>query len=389
MNINSMLRIISKKIVLKNNPTFNYPVAKQKKILKSIKQPKNYIERSYAQYKCQAKLLGKLYVFFASICSLFVLLGKIRIKDDKIQESDSVDAFFPSYGIPQNIIPEVLREEFVNWNIVEYYNEEQFTERDKAFFDEIWKNYPFSFLFLLKCLIKIRMYSAIIQHYHPKAIVVCSEYSYTSSILTAYCEEYNVEHIDIMHGEKLFDITDSFFAFHRCYVWDEFYVDLFKDLGAKEDQFRIELPASVIFDEKNVQKTMDYTYYLCGEDGEVLKKIVDSLIILSNAGNRVAIRPHPRYSNVGHVKEYIGENNIEIEATNLIDIENSVLRTNNAISLYSTVLFQAYHNGTKVVIDNISNPAFFAKLSEVRYIMLDYTYVLLQDILEENNEKIC
>ena len=389
MNINSVLRAISKKIIHKNNPTFNYPVTKQKEFLKSIKQPESYIERSFAQYRCQAKLLGKFYMFFANICAFFVLLGKIKIKDEKIKEAASADAVFPSYGIPQNIIPKVLWEEFESWNVIEHCNEERFTKEDKVFFKKIWSQHPFSFLFLLKCLIKIRMYSAIIQQYHPRAIVVCSEYSYTSSILTAYCEENNIEHIDVMHGEKLFDITDSFFEFHRCYVWDEFYVDLFKDLRAKEDQFRIELPASVIFDEKNVQKTMDYTYYLCGEDGEVLKKIVDSLIILANVGNRVAIRPHPRYSNVEHVKEYIGENNIEIEATNLIDIENSVLRTNNAISLYSTVLFQAYHNGTKVVIDNISNPAFFAKLSELRYIMLDYTYVLLQDILEENNEKLC
>ena len=94
MNINSVLRAISKKIIHKNNPTFNYPVTKQKEFLKSIKQPESYIERSFAQYRCQAKLLGKFYMFFANICAFFVLLGKIKIKDEKIKEAASADGIF-------------------------------------------------------------------------------------------------------------------------------------------------------------------------------------------------------------------------------------------------------------------------------------------------------
>lgn len=66
----------------------------------------------------------------------------------------------------------------------------------------------------------------MITKYQSKAIVVHNEYSFTSSILTAYCETRNVLHINVMHGEKMYYIRDSYFRYDRCYVWDAYYRDL-------------------------------------------------------------------------------------------------------------------------------------------------------------------
>ena len=43
--------------------------------------------------------------------------------------------------------------------------------------------------FCLKCLVKIGLYANYIESYRPKAVVVYNEYSFTSSLLTAYCRE--------------------------------------------------------------------------------------------------------------------------------------------------------------------------------------------------------
>ena len=76
-------------------------------------------------------------------------------------------------------------------------------------------------------MVKLAMYRYQYEVYHPKAMIVDEEYSYTSSFLTEYCHRLGVEHIDIMHGEKLYFIRDTFFCFDRCYVWDGYYRDLF------------------------------------------------------------------------------------------------------------------------------------------------------------------
>ena len=82
-------------------------------------------------------------------------------------------------------------------------------------------------------MVKLAMYRYQYEVYHPKAMIVDEEYSYTSSFLTEYCHRLGVEHIDIMHGEKLYFIRDTFFCFDRCYVWDGYYRDLFCQLRAE------------------------------------------------------------------------------------------------------------------------------------------------------------
>ena len=46
-------------------------------------------------------------------------------------------------------------------------------------------------------MVKLAMYRYQYEVYHPKAMIVDEEYSYTSSFLTEYCHRLGVEHIDI------------------------------------------------------------------------------------------------------------------------------------------------------------------------------------------------
>ncbi|MCX0414255.1 hypothetical protein [Clostridium perfringens] len=379
MKLLALFRSILTRIERNNNSIFKCPVEKQEQYINSFRTPKDDIERSYYQYRCQMQFNKKIIVFGMNIVSLPFLLFYYFKKSNKIGSDGKAEAVFFPDGKPENIIPDKLKKEYSTWRSIKN-KKENLSVDDKKYFREIVKRYPFSWQFLLKCLIKIRFYSYEIFMYHPKAIVVCNEYSFTSSILTKYCEERGIEHINVMHGEKLFYIRDSFFRFHRCYAWNDQYVQLFKLLRADEEQFKIAVPNSIKFiNGLNSQKIIDYTYYLGGEEGKVLDKLMELLNQLAIKGNVVSLRPHPRYSNIEKIKSYSGK--FQVEDTDNISIEQSVLRTRYAISMYSTVLNQAYHNGTGVVIDDITQPDIYKKLIELKYIMLETPHKTLSDIL--------
>ena len=242
-------------------------------------------------------------------------------------------------------------------------------KNDINFINNIKKRYPFDYEFLLKISIKIAKYrTAIYKYPNAKIIIVGSEYSYTSSILTEWCHNNGLKHINIMHGEKLFFIRDSFFYFDKCYVWDDFYKKLFMNLRAPYQQFIIDKPPGLKFTNNvKVTKSYDYTYYLQGfETPEDLKKILEFLLILAKGTLNVSIRPHPRYSDLSSLVK-IFDNKINVEDNIKISIEESIMRTKNVISLYSTVLTQAFYNDINIIIDDVSNKTRYEKLEKLQY----------------------
>ena len=381
MSLLSILKKFAFKLERQNDSVFSYPIDKQREIIRCFKEPENNIERAYNQYRCQMRLNKRYISFILNLASLPMMLLYLFKANDSIKNDAHFDAVFLAEGKPNHIIPNALKNEFKTWKRVEEHGQMLLSD-DKAFFKSVLKEYPFSWHFLLKSLIKLRMYRYEIQSHNPKAIVVCGEYSFTSSLLTEYCNNLGLEHINVMHGEKLYYMRDSFFCFNRCYVWDEFYKKLFTELRAEPNQFIICVPRSMHFSEgRNVEKTFDYTYYLGAETGEVLVRVADALKLLVNKGSRVAIRPHPRYSDFEEIKNKF--DGIVIENCEEIDIEQSVLRTKNVISLYSTVMNQAYHNNVGIVIDDVSNPSKYEKLNELKYVMMNVQHRTLSEVIGE------
>lgn len=380
--MNDMLRKMAVLLERRNNALFSYDVNKQKKYIAKLGNPRDEIERSYFQYKCQMQFNGKGITFLLNLVSLpmamfyWIKYGK-KVQIDKLERKELV--FFRD-GKPENILPKSLRKRYqsIESNPVEGII---LTIKDKNFIKKIIRRYPFSWQFILKCLIKIGRYSFAIEEYSPEAIVVCAEYSFTSSVLTAYCKQKKIKHIDVMHGEKMYYMRDSFFKFDECYIWNEYYEKVLTSMKAEKKQFIVEVPASLKFDgELNRTKIYDYTYYLGAESEEVLKKI--SEILNQLCGKKIAIRPHPRYSNMEIVKKIFSF--AIIEDVKKVSIEQSLLQTGAAISLYSTVLNQALCNSIPIIIDNMSNPGNFNKLKELGYVCLYKEHKLLSEILEEN-----
>lgn len=371
------MKKLSLEIERNKNSVFSYSVSRQKEYIEHFPEPKDDIERSYYQYRCQMKLKGTI-SFMLNIVSLPMLIIYYFKSKSECEDGAKYDAVFLSNGVTESIIPNELRKGYLQWkNLVQC--GEYLTKKDKQFFKEIIRRYPFSWHFLLKNLIKIRFYSYIAEHYHPNAIVVCGEYSFTSSLLTAYCEENKITHINVMHGEKLYYIRDSFFRFHECYIWNEHYRKIFESLRADVKQFVVKIPPSMkIASREIVHKQVNYTYYLAAENRERMETIATCMRSLISKGKSVAIRPHPIYSDLNLVREIFKDMDIEEE----LGIEQSILRTEHAISGYSTVLNQAYHSNVKIVVDDVSDYEKYKTLFDARYIMLNVEHQLLSEVIK-------
>lgn len=384
MSMNDMLRKMAVLLEKRQDALFSYDVNKQKKYIAKLGNPRDEIDRSYFQYKCQMQFNGKVITFLLNLVSFPVAIlywfkyGK-KLQVNQLEQKNLV--FFRD-GKPENILPKSLKKRYkvIECNPVEG---TLLTAKDKTFIKKIICRYPFSWQFILKCLIKIGRYSFAIEEYSPEAIAVCAEYSFTSSVLTAYCKKRNIKHIDVMHGEKMYYMRDSFFKFDECYIWDEYYGKILGAMRADKNQFVVEIPASLKFDGELIRtQKYDYTYYLGAESEEVLKKISKILEQLYKSGKQISIRPHPRYSNMDLVKKIFDFANVEDTAK--ISIEQSLLQSGAAISLYSTVLNQALCNSIPIIIDNMSNPENFNKLKELGYVCLYKEHRLLSEVLEKS-----
>lgn len=348
--------------------------------IKSLGVPRDLIERSYYQYLCQKKHYSQsvcyniLYFsmnFFAFIVLVVLLLipstflGRLIKK----QNSDAICMFNESL---EDRIPHILYDEFK----IDFLTKKKFfiTAREKKFLLQIWARYPFSMNFVLKNMLKIGFYRYSIEcSKNLKAIIASCEYSYTSSILTEYCRQMNIEHINIMHGEIVVELVKAFFEFDRFYVWDEYYIDLCVNrMVVKSKQFLVAIPPCLKFNVTRDINKFDLKYYFQTHSKEQIlkvKKILDSL------SENYMVRVHPLANNKEYVRLIFNSEQIE---SNEITIENSIMEAKCVIAWDSTVLFQAYLNNKMTIIDDVSNVERSAYVKEAGYIMSSKSIPLSQ-----------
>lgn len=347
------------------------PSSEQEEIITSFKEPANDYERSYFQYKCQqcfrAGWKKCLFHVLSFIILPFLLVGLLltRVFRTKTKKLDAIGSMKGC----KKVVPDSLQKEFQidydNWM-----NGFSLNLRDVLFIVKVIIKTPFAPYFVLKTAIKVAAYSDMTYRFQPRAFIVNDEYSFTSSLMTLYSNMHGISQIDVMHGEKLFYIGDGFFRYDRCYVWDAYYRTLLIKLRAEKHQFIIEQPEAVkiiITDALDHQKYAKYTYYLQKYNEGELQSIVKSLSFAEIEGERVKFRPHPLYSNVNLLKKYVKASNIENPKE--VTLEESIANTDIVIGYYSTVLYQAYLVGKKVMLDDVTFKEGYMKLKEHDYIM--------------------
>lgn len=385
------VKIINKIIGKKNINAFDVDLKKDFLYMNSLPNPKSLLDRSYLQYKCQAFQKGwalicvhNFIAFFSIIPITIYLLSRKKTKEKKQKKRINNAVFI--YGGIKNIIPKSVKQEFEEINEVIFAEDYYLRFKDVKEMTNLIFHFFFSPYFIFMLIYKTAIYRYLIDAYSPNAIICTSEYSFTSSYLTQYCQNYKVEHINVMHGEKALFIRDSFFQFNRCYVWDKHYVNIFKKLRVEQSQFKIENPhkkSSKI--NKNKQCKYVLAYYLSGDEGEdELTTIKNTLKQTQVSLEKINIRPHPVYSNIELVQKVFKQCNIELASE--VAIENSIEQAEFIISLYSTVLYQAYLLGKITVIDDLSNAPAYSKLQQLEFIMSDKANFKLSELAKAINK---
>lgn len=356
-------------------------IKKDMDFLYSFPEPKDQYERSYNQYRCQTVNQSIFLKILQNLIAIALLIGMLMKRKEKNSNlPSSCEALLLSASMNEDYIPQILREEFHNIKTSDVEIGFKFYQKDKNYMNRFIKRYLAHPFFVVKCLLKLGEYARLIDIYHPRAILVNNEFSFTSSFLNDYCMFHDIELINIMHGEKLLNIRDSFVSYSRYFVWDSYYVDLLCKLRAPKEQFRIAEPYCLKLRLSNdIPILYSYTYYLAAESKNEMLSIKNSLLKLEPDREKLCVRLHPRYSDENMAKEIFTGFHMEDKNCSLA---LSFAQTNCVISLYSTVLYQAYLNHKKYMIDDCSNLKKFQKLKQLEYIMLKKPSLMMSTLLE-------
>lgn len=386
MKLHKILNYLNKKVFLLNLKYYSYE--EQLEYLNSFPHPKDDIERSYFQYKCQNFVCDGFFISFVkNLSSFFITIYYlIKIRDcsnvENITISDNVLVGARSLF---NFLPKEYKE---SKNLLqrEFMDSMSLNVTDRKFAYSLIRRYPLSWYFLLKTIVKLAYYSSLIERYNPQNILASCEYSFTSSILTYYCESRNVNHINFMHGEKIFNIREAFCRFTEFYLWDKYYMELFRSLRSLSEKYIVEIPEyflvqQVTSTENGEKEKVDYKFYLTIEDKHsiiALKKVIFTII---NMGKKVKIRPHPSQINKKMLYEFLDNRIIEDPYT--VDIISSLDTTRNVVSIGSSVLYQAYLREVPVIIDDVTNKERYKYFKENKHIMNNKKHKILSEILAD------
>lgn len=359
------------------------PISAQGVFADSLPEPSDALDSSWNQYRCNAFLEGRARMVAYS-CAAAVLAPlcwmRYRMNVRRRCERFDCDAYFYSLDHELDIVPESLRARYPRIVKATAYSFALVSE-DVYFLLEVVRRHPFSPYFVLKSIMNVARYRAVLMQTEPEAILTCSDFSFTSALLTEWCRRRNISHIDVMHAEGGEDIRTGFVVFDEQYVWDEHAFKLYSQFHVDPNQFRIEAPPALFFSERDSSKAVDVTYYLGMEDERELRVIAASLKTLSDAGFSVCVRPHPRWTKPNLLSGVVGDA-LFIEDPREVDIAESVLRTRCAVSIRSSALTQAYFNGVAVMVDDVTKPDYFAEIREAGYRFAQEGTLRLSEVMQ-------
>ena len=372
--------------VSRSRPFWGAPIAWQRKcVVFSSVYATNDIGRSYAQYLCQWHMTSGsrrlLLVMLSSIVLPIMVAGIVFVKvfrnSSKNVRRDKHRALFLGEGM--DIIPESLRSRFS----IENSKRSLVWSGLLSWLRLLASRAIFSPYFTVKCLMQLAVYNGYISGSNVSAIICCSEYSFCSSILTAFCESHGVQHINVMHGEKLYNMRDSFFRFSECFVWDEKYESLFLALGASSEQFFVDPPKKFLDLSTCIPPASSIpprlTYYLQKESMTQLQVLLKILRRLSNV-YEIKVRLHPIYSVLEQVRSTFPAEWIEYPGRSRF--EESLALSAVMVSKYSTVLYEGFWAGRTIVIDDMTEPVLYEYLCKARYIMIEKAQFRLSNLIE-------
>ena len=360
-------------------------VEDKKAFLESLPEPRDNLERAYFQYLCQEKFVEpsrQIAKNIVCVPGFIYTLIRVLLPFRKKEGGSTADAV-AIMDCDFSVVPEALAAQYRH---IDYFriSGEWFCDLTSRCLirDLVVRYWRFPY-FCLKSIVKILRYAYLAERYDCHVIICSAEYSFTSSVLTEFCRRSGIAHINVMHGEKFYDIQDAFCHFSEFHIWDCLYEDLFKKLRCKSDGYRVSRPKWLAPTRlSNVLIEYELTYYLgwekCKKD---LVAIKASLDIIKGQGGRVCVRKHPCFGNMKWVREVFEGYDIEdpIEVT----LQMSLSKTAAVVSLYSTIFHQALFMGLSIIIDDVSNRDDFLKLRDLDYVFIEKSCGTLSGLCSE------
>lgn len=156
-------------------------------------------------------------------------------------------------------------------------------------------------LFSLQLIFKISKEIAwaryYIEHHPSEYVLLDTEFDCATSALTLYLHRHGQRLYNVMHGDKFRSAMDCFFEVDRCYCWNEFYVNLFKEQHARAD-FRIYANPNFVRKEivaagNGIGVILPVAMFIGGE--KELRAFCQGINTLSGR-YPIEIRPHPAYA---------------------------------------------------------------------------------------------
>lgn len=345
------------------------------------------VKRSFAQYKCQTYLWKRGFQFIINFLSLIVFIPLIFIfllnfyvmrlnlilKSNKNEKQNNVGGNVGVFMFDdESILPPSIS---VSYSLFKYRRNWMLSLKDISLITYLIKNYFYEPYFVTHNIINMALYKANLIIYNAENIFSASEYSFSSSFLTFYCDLNGCEHVNLMHGEKLFYIRDAFCSYHKIFLWEDYYKTLFQKLRCITKEFIIEKPLWLMHATKECIKTDKdelsdgkpiFVYYQGGESIKNLSELVKFLGKLRKKF-KIVIRLHPRYATKNIMKMF---QNFETEDPHLIPVEYSICKAQYVAGLYTTVLHQALWLNKSVVLNNLAADKYM-KLRELGYYLLN------------------
>lgn len=374
-------------------------VDKWKVFIAGLSQPKDALEQSYYRYLCGTYGVSPIRLFLLNLVSCFALmLAQVRtlkankqLPDLNTNKNERILLLVNRKEIDcTNIFPENLKEEYtkfitaqrgqaklgdISWN---------FKQAVKL----IQKRYPHDYFFRLKMLRELSYHSRYLTEFNPHATVIyADEGNFADPLLTKLYEDQGRKLLSFMHGEYLLQIKHAFMSYSTYYIWDAHYRELFScDLKCTCGNYIEYTPIKMRkkWALETIIPTFDFTYYFSGESKESVAKIIDLLAALQNCGYRCKARPHPRYSHSTKIRKRCKEYNIFYEDVSHISLEQSLGNTRYALGTSSTVLTEAYVEGRKVVIDDMSHQNHLEQLQKMDAPALKRPHELLSNFLQKD-----
>ncbi len=327
-----------------------------------LKRSNHYFLRSFLQYKCQMHKLSFVKRIALNIISPFLMIAFILY-------TLLCNCFFKTQDFHKNlaVINGNINDDLIPESLQRQYQLVKCKDNYKFILDLhvlIWliriiSRYLFHPYFIFKLIVKISQYSYLINCYHPKVIIATSEYSFCSSVLTGFCEEQEIKHFNVMHGEKSFNIRDSFFKFSHCYIWEDYYVDLFQTLKADINQFIVERPPKQLKiislgDSSKPPENIIKFYWGSEYNKDELIFISQHLKRIKEMGFNIIVRFHPLHKNVFYKKVYPFLKTFKIEDPASVTLYTSLLETEYVFGTYTTVLYEGYLMNRKLIINDFN-----------------------------------